>query len=41
MKTVMETFMIGENSRNPSALHASVYELADSPKEAFGRWMCS
>jgi hypothetical protein len=38
MKTVMKTFMIGEKSRNLSALHTSVSELHDSPKEAFGRW---
>jgi hypothetical protein len=38
MKTVMETFMVGEKSRNLSARHTSVSELHDSGENVFGRW---
>jgi len=31
MKTVMETFMVGEKSRNLSALQTSVSDLHDFP----------
>jgi hypothetical protein len=41
MKTVMKSFMVGEKSRNLSALHTSVLELAESTQEAFGRWKAS
>jgi hypothetical protein len=38
MKTVMKTFMVGEKSRNLSALPTPGSELHDSPTEGFGRW---
>jgi hypothetical protein len=38
MKTVMKTFMIGENSRILSALQTPLPRLLDSRREAFGWW---
>jgi hypothetical protein len=38
MKTVMKTFMVGEKSRNLSAVQTPVSGLHDSPTKAFGRW---